>query len=406
MSDSPLDAEVIARLLAAADLAAQRPWSFEAADVYRYAADVAAGAVTIGTTEVARHRWSRRSKYRLASVVLVAAVVVTLFVAPLPSLHLVGGGRGSLAPGGNHKGSTTVTTKPVVSPGPAHPPACTSSVDGVTTAPSGAIVTLPLRAGHIITRSKALAIASSPGQMKAVDAKLSSFTEVKALLAASNPEQLQTPSEQVAAPWKPIWAVITEATGQPATAEDFGAELLVLVDAASGHVDLRVSAGVHPAWFKVLTDRSSPRCAGGSAVRLPFGVLTRTEEAYTVRRQNGANTGANLGSTTVELKLTYLRDFYRVDAAFFGGCLHMNCHLEELLWLPLDVVSAAPGKTLACLPPSASYPPGYRPKQVKQYYTMGFGGNDEIDCSGPPRWFSVLKDLAPPVKVPNDQSAG
>jgi hypothetical protein len=405
MTDSPLDAEVIARLLAAADLAAQRPWSFEAADVYRYAADAAAGAVPIETSEAATHRWSRRSKYRLASVVLVAAVVVTLFVAPLPSLHLVGGGRGSSVPGGNHKGSTTVTTKPVVSPGPAHPPACTSSVDGVTTAPSGTIVRLPLRAGHIITRSKALAIASSPGQMKAVDAKLSSFTEVKALLAASGPEQLQTPSEVSAAPWKPIWAVITQATGQPATAENFGAELLVLVDAASGNVELRVSAGVHPAWFKVLTDRSSPLCSGGSTVRLPFGVLTRTEEAYTVRRQNGTGS-LNLGSTTVELKLTYLRDFYRVDAAFFGGCLHMNCHLEELLWLPLDVVSAAPGKTLACLPPSASVPPGYKAKQVKQYYTMGFGGNDEIDCAGPPRWFGVLKDLAPPVKVPNDQSAG
>jgi hypothetical protein len=241
--------------------------------------------------------------------------------------------------------------------------------------------------------------------MKAVDAKLSSFTEVKALLAASGPEQLQTPSELTAAPWKPIWAVITQATGQPATAENFGAELLVLVDAASGRVDLRVSAGRHPAWFKVLTDRSSPLCTGGSTVRLPFGVLTRTEEAYTVRRQNGSGS-LNLGSTTVELKLTYLRDFYRVDAAFFGGCLHMNCHLGELLWLPLEVVSAAPGKALACLPPSASYPPGYKPKQVKQYYTMGFGGNGEIDCSGPPRWFGVLKDLAPPAKVPKDQSAG
>jgi hypothetical protein len=50
---------------------------------------------------------------------------------------------------------------------------------------------------------------------------------------------------------------------------------------------------------------------------------------------------------------------------------------------------------LACLPPSASYPPGYRPKRVRQYTTISVSGNTGIFCGSLPSAVKQLRDLAP-----------
>ena len=66
-------------------------------------------------------------------------------------------------------------------------------------------------------------------------------------------------------------------------------------------------------------------------------------------------------------------------------------------WPTIVVVRAPAGKTLACLPPWASYPPGYRPKQVSQYVTIGVEGDAGIFCGAVPTWVNQLQDLAPPA---------
>ncbi|MHB8341875.1 MAG: hypothetical protein ACYDB7_11995, partial [Mycobacteriales bacterium] len=87
----------------------------------------------------------------------------------------------------------------------------------------------------------------------------------------------------------------------------------------------------------------------------------------------------------------------RVDPGLYGGCVAVNCSLEELVWLPVQVVAAPPGETLTCLPPPVPVPPGYHPKQVPAYVTISLAGGNEIDCGPLPGWVSRLVDLAPPA---------
>ena len=97
------------------------------------------------------------------------------------------------------------------------------------------------------------------------------------------------------------------------------------------------------------------------------------------------------------LKLTTVSVLNRADPGLYGGCVQQNCSLNELVWPTIVVVRAPAGKTLACLPPWASYPPGYRPKQVSQYVTIGVEGNAGIFCGAVPTWVNQLQDLAPPA---------
>ncbi|MHB8295738.1 MAG: hypothetical protein ACYDH5_14165 [Acidimicrobiales bacterium] len=273
-------------------------------------------------------------------------------------------------------------------------------------------VSLPNAPGVIVTRAAAIAAAlraaggtaalrASGGTGPSARAKLSSWTEVQALLQASHygSGTFTAPSVLVTAPWKPVWAVLVDGT-EPE---------LVVVDATSGHPLLTIPAGNHPSWFAALTDRSQRpggSCPGESTSALPFGVLTRQEETYTA-----GGLGAPVGvpgehaRTTVLLKLTTVPALDRADPGIYGGCVQQDCALEQLTWLRADVVSAPAGRTLACLPGWASVPPGYHPKQVKQYTTISIPGSVGITCGPPPRWLSSLRDLAPPSRAP-DRGAG
>jgi hypothetical protein len=100
-------------------------------------------------------------------------------------------------------------------------------------------------------------------------------------------------------------------------------------------------------------------------------------------------------STTKILKLTTVTALNQADPGLYGGCSQQNCSLRELVWPTIVIVHAPPGKTLACLPPSASYPPGYRHKHVHEYVTISVLDNSSINCGRIPSWVEQLTDLAP-----------
>ncbi|HEY7915608.1 MAG TPA: hypothetical protein VIC86_01400, partial [Acidimicrobiales bacterium] len=151
------------------------------------------------------------------------------------------------------------------------------------------------------------------------------------------------------------------------------------------------------AWFAALTDRDPELggCPGGSTARLPFGVLTRDEESYAVRA--AVVPGSTGETTSVILKLTTIPALNRADPGLYGGCVQQNCSLPELVWPSIVIVHAPAGQKVACLPPEASVPPGYRPRQVKQYVRIGVTGSGEIACGPLPPWVDQLKDLSPPA---------
>jgi hypothetical protein len=58
-----------------------------------------------------------------------------------------------------------------------------------------------------------------------------------------------------------------------------------VIDAANGRVVATMKGSARMKWLAALTDRDPAAgngCPGGSSARMPFGVLTRTEERYTV----------------------------------------------------------------------------------------------------------------------------
>ncbi|MGH9129997.1 MAG: hypothetical protein ACRDY2_13815 [Acidimicrobiales bacterium] len=229
-------------------------------------------------------------------------------------------------------------------------------------------------------------MAVGSGSTNGALAKLTSWTEVSALMQSIGYEHgiTQVPSALTGAPWKPVWAVL------------IGGNKLVVLDATTAQVEATIPAGNQPSWFAALTNRDPAQagCPGGSTSRVPFGVLTRNEESYMLRN---AAPGAPKGAiTSMTLKLTTVPVLNRADPGLYGGCVQQSCTLDELVWVPVTVVQAQPGKTLACLPASVSYPAGYRPKQVSEYTTLSVPGNAQISCGPPPPWVSRLADLAPP----------
>ena len=279
---------------------------------------------------------------------------------------------------------------------------------GLRATPPGA-VSLPETAGRIVTRSTAMTAARQAVHIPAatVRAKLSSWTEVTALLQAdSHTADGRTALSAVAStlgntPWAPIWAVLVSTTtrvarvGSPAM--PVAIDELVAVDAASGRTELVTPVGSATSWFAAVSDRDPELggCPGGSTARLPFGVLTRSEEAYSVR--DPAVPGAAGGATSVVLELTTVPLLNRANPGLYGGCVQQSCSLNELVWPTIVVVRAPRGKTLACLPPEASVPPGYHPRQVKEYTMIDVAGSGEIVCGPLPGWVGRLRDLAPPA---------
>ncbi len=262
-------------------------------------------------------------------------------------------------------------------------------------------VSLPVQPGPVVTQALAVAAARRAAHLSrsSAQAKLSSWTEISALLQADAASTgVSAPAAVTGDPWKPAWAVLLAAkprpkpwTGPAARSE------LVVVDAASGKA-MNVGAIAHQAWFASLTSRdpSLGGCPGGSTARLPFGVLTRDEETY-VAASSPTPLGAPGATRSVVLKLTTVSVLNRADPGLYGGCVQQNCSLDELVWPTIVVVRAPAGRTLSCLPPWASYPPGYHPKQVSEYVTIGVAGNAGILCGPVPNWIHQLQDLAPPA---------
>jgi hypothetical protein len=363
-----------------AEFGAAEAWEFSPADARREARrrPVAVFAAHLGaTSNASRARqpgvWSHR-----VMVVAVAAVILAVFFVPLPHVSLF---RRLVTPA---KPSTS-TSVPIIVPNRATP--CTTTVHGVTQGPHG-LIELPVDPGRIISRSRATEVAAGYGNGST--AKLTSWTEVSMLFTAGGTAAhgWNPPKTLTDAPWAPLWAVEIRSTSQASRPD-----VVALVAARSAVVDYRIPAG-H--WFAALSDRDPTLkgCPGGTTARLPFGVLTRDEEAFVVAKSTGIVAGR--GRSSAILKLTTIRALDKANPDLFGGCVHQDCSLDELVWPWITIISAEPGETLACLPPSASYPPGYQPKQVRSYVGISLDGNSEIDCHGVPLWVTRLRDLAPP----------
>jgi len=165
-----------------------------------------------------------------------------------------------------------------------------------------------------------------------------------------------------------------------------------VVDAATGTPVY--TAPVRRRWFAALTDRDPARgikCQGGSTARVPFGVLTRTEEEYATGWRPTYWSHGTRNST--RLVLSTVRAVNSADPSMFGGCVQQNCSLLELIWVSIATSSAGPGHRLRCAPPS--YPVGYHPRPAKQIFTVSVPNNDEFGCGQVPVLIQDLKDLAP-----------
>jgi hypothetical protein len=258
------------------------------------------------------------------------------------------------------------------------------------------LVSLPVSAGHIVSRRVAINVAQRASDLAAAhtSAKLSSWAEVAALLQAGHAgnDVSQVPGAFATERWQPVWTVLVSdgLTGDA---------VVVVIDAVTGQPVVTAPTTPHPAWFRALTDRSrtvARRCQGGSRARLPFGVLTRNEESFVVSASQ-LSAGVSHASTSVRLKLTTVPAINSADAGLYGGCVEQSCSISELVWVVITTVRADPGTTVDCLPGSASYPAGYRPTRVTEYFAVSVPGNAGIYCHKLPAPITRLKDLAPPL---------
>jgi hypothetical protein len=256
--------------------------------------------------------------------------------------------------------------------------------------PAG-VIPLPISPRTIINRAAAIRTARNAIPLRSAHtaAKLSSWTEVLALIQTSDYRNLtfRVPAVLKATPWRPIWTVMV--TGRA------GLPYLVVIDAGSGRSELVTREADHANWFGALTDRDptlQDGCPGGSTSRLPFGVLTRDEELYTLRGLR------HLPHNTVIVKLTTVPALNRAAPGLYGGCIMQSCVLDELVWPDIEVSHAPPGRSLPCPPPGAMSPGGGSHKRTKQYFSIDVPKNDQGGCGPLPRWVSRLKDLAPPSR--------
>jgi len=275
---------------------------------------------------------------------------------------------------------------------PAASHACLTTVHGVVARPATrhvrfeppGTISLPVVPGPIVSRkaAKATARRSTEGPLRPASAKLSSWTEVATLLAAHTLRDAPAaPATLRAAPWRPVWVVL--------------AGPVVVINAANGRAVATIKRRAAGTWFAALTDRdpaAGSGCPGGSSARIPFGVLTRTEERYTVGPSRYRSAGA-VGST--RLVLSTVPAVNRADPSMYGGCVLQNCSIRQLVWVTITIDRARPGHTLQCLPGSVSVPAGYHYTRVKQTFYIDVPDNGEVGCGPVPKPFRELKDLAP-----------
>jgi len=257
------------------------------------------------------------------------------------------------------------------------------------------IIALPVMPGPIVTRQAAIAsarraAARSAGGPARLDgsAKLSSWTEIAAVAARAQ-QNLAPPPGLAASPWRPVWAVLLTGTSTAPT--------VVVVDAASGRAEFTVHE--RGSWFTALTDRAMPasgHCPGGSSARVPFGVLTRSEQEY-AEGSHSPGIAAKSSVSRVEYVLSTVSAVNAADPSLYGGCIQQDCSIDELVWVTITTVRADPGKTVACLPGGVSVPSGYHAKRVREYYSVSVPDNVAIGCRPLPAQWTHLQDLAPPV---------
>lgn len=267
--------------------------------------------------------------------------------------------------------------------------------------PAG-LMTLPVSAGRIIDRTKAIAIVRAEFPHLVAVAKLSSWSEVLGLIRASGYGKglFTVPAVLTAAPWRPIWALLLTPRDNNSTQRAPSNDDFVILNAATGATELTAWAGDHSSWFSHLTDRDPGLrgCPGGSSARLPFGVLTRDEEIYTLGAVQ--RSAFDHLRTTFVVKLTTVPVLNRADPGLYGGCVEQSCSIDELVWPTIEVMRAAPGKTLSCPPPWVSTPaPGVHSHPTKQYFVISVPDNYGSGCGALPGWVSQLRDLAPPSRT-------
>jgi len=258
---------------------------------------------------------------------------------------------------------------------------------GLSLTPQGPIQ-LPVTPRPIVNRTRALTAAHAViAAGWTVAAKLSSWTEVQALLQAdfSGWKQPAPPKILTATPWTPIWTVL-------ATKQDSHPRIVIVL-AQTGEVAMAAPTRQDHSWFAALTDRDptlGKGCPGGTTTRLPFGVLTRTEDTYTIRFEY------SLTRTRVIQKLTSVPILNRVDPGLYGGCLSPGCALDELVWPDITVTHAPKGKLMPC-PLNKQSNPGVHWPPTRVYYSISVPDNFQGGCRPLPGWVWRLKDLAPPT---------
>jgi hypothetical protein len=374
---TPEDRRVSSGLRQAASWARGLTWELEPSDVMTRSFR--------GGVQARGHGGIRLSHRIIWVAVIVAAIVVVITVPELSTHHVAG----TKPPGTT---GDTRTSTPGTELGGAGAP-CKTEVPGVASTPLGPLE-LPERPGPIIGRARAVSIARSAiddTRVTPLPPKLSSWTEVKEVLESTgwNDEKviLATPTWVADFPWTPAWVVVFPAHYSSAPKRSGYA---VLVDAAPGSPKTYVLPGLGQdnSWYNAMTDRdpSLGGCPGGSSARVPFGVLTRDEEEFTQGRSTPLK--------TIVLKLTTVPALYAADPGLFGGCVRASCTLDELVWPLIEIVHAPAGHTIPYAPRST--PAGYRPKQVKEYFTISAATGGESGPGPLPAAVANLMDLAPP----------
>ena len=260
----------------------------------------------------------------------------------------------------------------------------------------GGVVPLPLVPGRIVSRQRAIAAAEKlfRGHVSEAKAKLSSWTEVVALLQASGKDTSElghtAPVELTAQPWRPVWAVRMTVSGGHLPSP--GGGMLAVLSAVTGASEILTSPGGHSSWFATLSDRDPTLkgCPGGSSARVPFGVLTRDEEAYAVRNppvRHGPPAGRRRA-----------RADDRAGAQPGRSRPRRRMRPAELLDRRARLADNRrhhAGREDSSRPPRwESTPPGGRTTRTEQYYLISVPAIC-TRCGPLPAWVSRLKDLAP-----------
>jgi hypothetical protein len=265
--------------------------------------------------------------------------------------------------------------------------------------PAG-VITLPVSPGRVVDRTRAIAIVKAEWPRFVAVAKLSSWSEVLGLIQASEYGKglFNVPAVLTSAPWRPIWALLLTPGDNSSPQQAPSNDDFVILNAATGARELAAWAGDHSSWFSHVTDRDPglSGCPGDSSARLPFGVLTREEELYTLGAVQ--QSAFDHLRTTFVVKLTTVPVLNRADPGLYGGCVEQSCSIDELVWPTIEVMRAAPGKTLSCPPPWVSTPSGVHSHPTKQYFVISVPNNYESGCGVLPGWVSRLRDLSPPSR--------